>query len=168
MADDSIYERNKQYVAPGEHEYKTDLGDKEPEFQAWVKQNNVPFDLNAEIPDYDMRGFYKALQEGDPKAQEALNPNDKQMHFPDYWKTPYHHSFSNESQWADPAKAPKWNEKDQLVLPDGTVTYDERAEAIQKQQEKQQKNIALMQALKALLQRVKQPTQQPVQQQVPQ
>ena len=159
MADDSVYTRNQQYVAPGDHNYNTDLGDKEAEFQAWVKQNKVPFDPASQNADYDMRGFYKALQEGDPKAKESENANDKQMHFPDYWKTPYHKSFSDESQWADSKKAPKWNEQDQLVTPDGKVVYDERAEAVAKQQKKQQQTAALMVALKALLQRVKQPQQ---------
>jgi hypothetical protein len=156
MADDSIYQRNQQYVAPGEHTYKTDLGDSEADFQAWVKQNNVPFDLNEEIPDYDMRGFYKALNAGDPRAQEAVNPNDGKMHFPDYWKTPYHRAFSNESQWADPAKAPKWNDQDQLIDPSGKIVVDEKAEAVARQQKKQQQNAALIMALKALMQRVKQ------------
>jgi hypothetical protein len=159
MADDSVYARNQQWVAPGDHEYNTDLGGKEAEFQAWVKQNKVPFDSSAQNSDYDMRGFYKALQEGDPKAKEAVNPNDKQLHFPDYWKTPYHKSFSNESQWANEAKAPKWNEQDQLVTSDGKVVYDERAEAVARQQKKQEQNAKLILALKALMQRVKQPQQ---------
>ncbi len=162
MADNSVYARNQQYLAPGDHEYSTDLGDKEPAFQDWVQQNKVPFDPAAITPDYDMRGFYKALQEGDPKAKEAINPNDNQMHFPDYWKTPYHQSFSAESQWADPAKAPKWNEQDQLVTPEGKVVFDERALAIERQQKKQQQNAALMLALKALMARVKQPQGQQV------
>ncbi len=163
MADNLIYERNQQYLAPGDHQYNTDLGDKEVDFQNWVKQNKVPFDSSTQNSDYDMRGFYKALQEGDPKAQEAVNPNDNQMHFPDYWKTPYHQSFSNESQWADPKKAPKWNEQDQLITPDGKVVFDEKALAIERQQKKQQQNAALMMALKALMSRVKQPSQQQVQ-----
>ena len=74
-----------------------------------------------------MRGFYKAMLAGNSMATSAVNPNDQKLHYPDYWKTPYHKSFSNESQWADPAKAPRWNEKDQLVMPDGTVVFDERA-----------------------------------------
>ena len=165
VADESAYTRNQQWLAPGEHEYNTALGEQEPAFQAWVKQNKVPFDSNAQNSDYDMRGFYKALQEGDPKARQAINPNDNQMHFPDYWKTPYHQSFSNESQWADPQKAPKWNEQDQLVTPDGKVVFDEKAQAIAKQQQKQQQNMMLMMALKALLQRRQNTSQQ---QQVPQ
>lgn len=76
--------------------------------------------------DYDMRGFWKALQAGDPLAQAAIDPNDQRMHYPDYWKTPYHETFSAESQWADPKKAPSWNDKDQLVMPDGTVIFDDR------------------------------------------
>ena len=160
MADASTYERNQQWLAPGEHQYNTDLGDKEAAFQDWVKQNNVPFDPSTQNSDYDMRGFYKALQEGDPKAKEAVNPNDNQMHFPDYWKTPYHESFSDESQWADPKKAPKWNEQDQLVAPDGKVVFDEKARAIERQQKKQEQNAKLIMALKALMARVKQPAQQ--------
>ena len=165
MADESTYERNQQWLAPGQHEYNTDLGDQEDAFQAWVKQNKVPFDPNMQNSDYDMRGFYKALQEGDPKAKEAINPNDNKPHWPDYWKTPYHQSFSADSQWADPKKAPKWNESDQLVTPDGKVIVDEKAEAIARQQKKQQQNMMLMMALKGLMQQIKKPAQQ---QQVPQ
>jgi len=122
-----IYERNTQWLKPGEHSYNTDLGADEQEFRSWVQQNRVPFDPSAEISDYDMRGFYKALKSGDEKAKSAVDPNDQQLHYPDYWKTPYHQTFSAESQWADPQKAPKWNDKDQLVAPDGTVLFDDRA-----------------------------------------
>ena len=133
--------RLPDYVKPGDHTYNTDLGkDQELKFQAWVKENNVPFDVAAPVSDYDMRGFYKALQAGDEKAKEALNPNDKQMHFPDYWKTPYHKSFSAESQWADPKKAPRWNEQDQLVMPDGRVVFDEKKEALERTMKKQEEN----------------------------
>jgi hypothetical protein len=149
MAENDVFERNKKYLAPGDHSYTTDLGPHEPMFQDWVKQNNIPFDPSVPVSDYDMRGFWKALQEGDPRAQQAINPNDNQMHFPDYWKTPYHESFSAESQWADPAKAPKWNEKDQLILPDGTVIFDEKANALLKRKVKQKEKFDLMQKAKA-------------------
>ena len=69
-----------------------------------------------------MRGFYKALQNGDEMAKTAVDPHDKQIHFPDYWKTPYHETFSNESQWATKG-APSWNDQDQLVLPNGTILF---------------------------------------------
>ena len=96
------------------------------QFRNWVAQNNVPFDPNATAPqDYDMRGFYQGLQQGNPRAQSAVNPNDNRMHYPDNWKTPLHQSFSNESQWAG-AGAPGWNEQDQLVTPGGRIVADER------------------------------------------
>ena len=143
--------RLPDYAKPGK--YNTDLGapDAELKFQQWVKQNNIPFDPAAPVSDYDMRGFYQALQAGDPKAKEAFNANDGQMHFPDYWKTPYHESFSNESQWADTSKAPKWNDKDQLVTPDGKVVFDERDKATEKMASKNEENKSLLGDLKDLL-----------------
>jgi hypothetical protein len=47
------------------------------------------------------------------------------MHFPDFWKTPLHQTFSNESQWAPPT-APQWTPNDQLAQPNGRVLFDER------------------------------------------
>lgn len=144
--------RLPDYVKPGDHEYNTDLGkDQELKFQDWLKQNNIPFDAAAPVSDYDMRGFYKALQSGDPKAKEALNANDNQMHFPDYWKTPYHKSFSAESQWADPKKAPQWNDQDQLVMPDGRVVYDEKKEALERTFKKQEDNKKQLELLKKVI-----------------
>ncbi len=118
---------NPAWVRPGDHTFNTPLSLRdEITFNKWVQDNKVPFDAKAPISDYDMRGFWQGLQNGDPIAQSSVNPNDQQMHYPDYWKTPYHQSFSSDSQWASPL-APSWNEKDQLVAPDGTVIFDERA-----------------------------------------
>jgi hypothetical protein len=122
------YERNKAFAKKGE--YFTQLNPaSEAKFRAWLKANKVPFDPNAKITDYDMRGFWTALQTGSPLATTAINPNDKQLHFPDTWKTPYHESFSADSQWAVPGLAPKWNDLDQLVLPGGQIVFDEKAKA---------------------------------------
>lgn len=121
-----IYNRNSPYVSEGAGGFNTQLPPlQEMMFRNWVSQNKVPFDPGAGVTDYDMRGFWSALQGGHPKAVSAVNQNDGQMHYPDYWKTPYHESFSGDSQWAGP-NAPKWNDKDQLVAPDGKVIYDER------------------------------------------
>jgi hypothetical protein len=57
--------------------------------------------------DYDYRGWWQAAQAGDPRAVTKENLNDKQLHFSDVWKTPYHHSFSKDSQYASPT-APGW------------------------------------------------------------
>lgn len=97
-------------------------------FRQWVQHNNVPFNPDATTPqDYDMRGFYQGLQQGNPKAQSAIDPNDSRMHYPDFWKTPLHQTFSNESQWAPPS-APQWTPNDQLAS-DGRVLFDDRAQS---------------------------------------
>lgn len=103
--------------------YNTDIGGMEPAFRQWLKQNQVPFDPNARVSDYDMRGFYAGLQNGNPHATQGVDPNDKRMHYSDYWKTPLHQTFSNESQWAGP-NAPRWI-GDQLVAPGGRIQYDD-------------------------------------------
>lgn len=119
--------RNAQWVKPGPKVYNTPLKpDQEAAFRAWVAQNKVPFDPGVPISDYDMRGFWSALNAGNPIAKNAIDPNDGKLHYPDYWKTPLHKTFSNESQWALPT-APHWTDDDKLVTSDGTVLFDDRA-----------------------------------------
>ena len=89
----------------------------EQQFQSWVKQNNVPWQ-DSPTADYDMRGFWKAAQAGDPNAQQAAN-----SHFPDTYKTPYHKTFSNESKYAT-SSAPHWD-GDRLIDSSGKVIADE-------------------------------------------
>lgn len=122
------YARNQAYAKPGPYTtFLTPL--QELLFKLWIGANAVPFNPNAPGPqDYDMRGFWLAMQQNDPRAASAVNPNDQQIHYPDYWKTPYHESFSAESQWALPT-APTWNDKDQLVDKAGNVVFDEKAKA---------------------------------------
>lgn len=123
-----IAERNKAYTKEGASGFNTPLKPgEETKFRQWVGENKVPFDPDKKESDYDMRGFYRALQAGDKKATSAINPNDKKMHYPDWWKTPMHETFSRDSQWAT-SDAPTWNKKDQLVTKDGEVLYDERRE----------------------------------------
>lgn len=117
------YQRNKGWAKDGP--YFTELpADQERSFQQWVIDNKVPFDPSP-TADYDMRGYYQALQAGDPRAKTEVNKNDGKLHFTDPWKTPYHKSFSNESLHATDG-APAWNGQDQLVLPNGTIVLDER------------------------------------------
>lgn len=95
-------------------------------FRQWVVHNKVPFNPDASgLQDYDMRGFYQGLQQQNPKAQTAINANDNSLHFTDYWKTPQHQTFSNESQWAS-ATAPQWSPNDQLIAPSGKIVFDEK------------------------------------------
>lgn len=117
------YERNRAWAKPGNYNTKLSVL-QEGQFQQWLKQNNVEFDHTAPVTDYDMRGYWQALQAGDPRAASAIDPNDKQMHYPGYWKTPYSATFSNESQWAQP-NAPVWK-GDSYQLPNGHVIYDDK------------------------------------------
>jgi hypothetical protein len=111
--------------------YNTPLGQMDEfMFRNWVAQNNVPFNPDATAPqDYDMRGFYQGLQQGNPRARSGVNENDNRMHYSDYWKTPMHQTFSAESQWAGRG-APNWNEQDQLVSPGGRIVADERRQPL--------------------------------------
>lgn len=101
-------------------------------FQGWVKNNNVPFNANAQGPtDYDMRGYYQGLQNGNPMARPTeVNPNDNRPHYTDYYKTPMHQSFSAGSQWAGP-DAPQWANDHQLAAPNGRVIFDEKPSGFQ-------------------------------------
>lgn len=125
---EKIYQRNAPWIERGKHTYNTSLPPQsEKEFRKWVKKNKVSFDVHAELSDYDMRGFWLALTTGNPRAQTAIDPNDKRLHFPDYWKTPYDATFSNQSKWAVKSKAPHWTDDDKLVTPAGKVIWDDRA-----------------------------------------
>lgn len=135
--------RNQAYVTPGQHTYNTPLSaPDETKFRQWVADNNVPFDPNAKVSDYDMRGLWKTSQDPDAwkQLQESgkvpedmapagtkIDPNDGKPHYPDYWKTPFHQTFSNESQWATP-NAPHWTPDDKLVASDGKVVFDDKAQ----------------------------------------
>lgn len=120
------YQRNEAWLRPGAAGFNTVLSpDQETLFRQWLAANKVPFNPMAGVTDYDMRGFWQAMQRGDPVAKSAINPNDKQIHFPDFWKTPYSPTFSAESQWADPKKAPVW--KGHLYqLPNGKVLWNDK------------------------------------------
>lgn len=92
-------------------------------FNEWRLANNVPYDPSP-YADYDMPGFFKGLMTGDPHAQSGVSSVDGQIHYSDYWKTPYHQSFSSESQYALPG-APQWNQYNQLIDKYGQTVYDE-------------------------------------------
>lgn len=95
------------------------------QFRNWAASNNVPFNPDQPVSDYDMRGFYQASQQQQPGVTTAVNPNDGLLHFTDRFKTPQHASFSNESQWAGP-NAPRWINDSQLASPGGRILFDER------------------------------------------
>jgi hypothetical protein len=68
----------------------------------WVKQRGIT-DADSPQAYYDYRGFWKAMQDGNPLAVQSA----KTGHWPDLWKLPGHPNFSNESIYAS-ADAPHW------------------------------------------------------------
>lgn len=114
------------FAVPGSYDTKLDPL-RELLFRQWVQQNNVPFDANAKAPtDYDMRGYFQGVQQGNPMARSTeTNANDGKPHYTDYYKTPLHQTFSAESQWAGP-NAPQWVNDSQLAAPNGKVVFDEK------------------------------------------
>lgn len=114
-------------AAAGPRPYQTKLPpEQEREFRLWLSVSKAPFDPSPKA-DYDMRGYWRALRTGDPRAATATSPGDKQTHYPDTWKTPYHKTFSNESIYAPPGLvAPRWI-GGVLVSSEGRIIADERS-----------------------------------------
>src|SRR4030095_4874863 len=130
----SAFERNRAYVREGASDFNTWLPrEDEKKFLEWIKENDVQFDPKATVSDYDMRGYWQAFTDPrhphhDKARPPQQNPNDNKPHFTDYWKTPYHQSFSADSKWAN-REAPRWNKQDQLVDKTGKVVFDERRQS---------------------------------------
>lgn len=128
---EETFARNKQFAKPGPYETKLQPQE-EQAFRQWVQQNNINW--TPDDKSYDMRGFWKAMQQGDPRAVSSPNPDDidpktkqPRMHFPDVWKTPYEATFSNQSMYALPS-APSWEQTGQrwqYMRPGGQVIYDD-------------------------------------------
>lgn len=114
---------HQPYTAPG-WQMTTLPPDQEAQFRQWLSANQVPFNPNDQVADYDMRGYWRDIA-ASGGTQTQVNPNDHQLHFPDTYKTPYHRSFSAESRNAAPG-APNWINDHQLALPSGKVIFDER------------------------------------------
>jgi hypothetical protein len=110
--------------------YRTRLSlDDELRFRQWVKTDKVPFDDSPQS-DYDMRGYWKARESGDPEAGTKISAFDNAPHYPDKWKTPYHKTFSKESVYST-ENAPQW-QGDKLKDKLGTVLADETPRKSQK------------------------------------
>lgn len=108
--------------------YQTNLSpQQQAQFALWAAQNNVPVDL-SKASDYDMTGFYQAMQQG--QAASAVSPVDNRMHYTDTFKTPLHETLSAESKYAPPG-APSW-QGNMLVNPNGTPNAIELPSGVEK------------------------------------
>ena len=131
----SLLDRNKGYAKKDWSPTMFKSDKEEEQFLQWVAQqaskedprrpgmfsNYKPDDA---FPDYDMRGFYKDLKAGKQTAVSGVSPLDGRVHGSDYYKTPYHESFSSESQWATKG-APSW-QGNKLVSPTGQLVYEDK------------------------------------------
>lgn len=98
----------------------------EAKFRQWLVDNKVPFNPNVVVSDYDMRGYWQAHERGQPMAADTqMNANDGKPHYTDYYKTPFHQTFSQDSQWSEP-NSPFWFNDHQLGTDNGRVLYDEK------------------------------------------
>ena len=100
--------------------YQTNLNPiQQMQFAKWAAENNIPVDLSKKS-DYDMPGFFKANQAGNPDATSGISNVDNKLHFTDKFKTPLHETVSNESQYA-PEGAPHWEGNSQYT-PEGNLS----------------------------------------------
>ncbi len=119
QAPEVSYGFNRPWAKAGPYTTKLAPAD-EAKFQQWVKQNKVPWQ-DTPTSDYDMRGYWQAMQQGNATQQHSNF--DGTMHYPDTWKTPYSGVFSRESMYATP-EAPRWV-GDRLVTRHGQIVTDE-------------------------------------------
>jgi hypothetical protein len=95
------FQHNQQFAQPGP--YHTQLSPQEEQsFREWVQKRGVPFNPDAPISDYDMRGFWKEQ----PEKAKTWRAGS---HFPDTYKTPYDTTFSAESKYAKPNTPFTWD-----------------------------------------------------------
>lgn len=115
---EAAYAHNISFAEPIGGSFFTSLPDPEENaFRDWVKRNHVPFDVDAAIADYDMRGYWKAT---------GGNWSGKGAHFPDTWKTPYDTTFSDQSRYATSGCPFKWHGEILIDERDGQVIFNEQ------------------------------------------
>ena len=116
--DKSISSPFTTILSPEEEEsygdFSAQLGEEHP---LWDKD-----DFISPASDYDYRGLFR-----DSQAQKgSMDTNDGEIHFTDKYKTPYHESFSRESQYATP-DAPFWLKNRYLIdQKTGETLFDDK------------------------------------------
>lgn len=79
-----------------------------------MKRYRIPFDVNARVVDYDMRGYWRANR----TATHQLG-----QHFPDTYKTPYDTTFSRESKYATRDNPFEWKGDELIDLRTGAIVF---------------------------------------------
>lgn len=116
---DAAFAHNRAFAKPSSSNYQTDLSpEQEQQFRAWVKDNKVPFDPDAKNIDYDMRGYWLAMNNGQVAKWAGGN-----THFPDTFKTPFDTTFSAESQYATADNPFKWQGDNLIDTRNGQLIF---------------------------------------------
>jgi hypothetical protein len=133
---------NEQELLSGVNPFGTNLKpEAEKEFASFAKNiQQLP------TPDFDLRGLFKEAKGkglvdkilgGQETELGGINPTTQTFHFTDKFKTPFHKSFSRESQFAT-KDAPRWVQNEdqsfRLVDANNKTLIDERDEAKLEQQ----------------------------------
>lgn len=120
----AAYAHNRPFALPpidrGSGPYQTPLSDaNEAKFRAWVKREQIWFNPNAAITDYDMRGYW--LSVGGPKTGGPIHAQG--VHFTDRFKTPYDTTFSRESMYATSNNPFRWKGDDLIDARTGQLIF---------------------------------------------
>lgn len=107
------YQHNAPFATEGPYQTKLSAS-QEQQFRQWVKSNRVPFDPDAGVVDYDMRGYWR-------DTGGAWSGGS--THFPDTYKTPYDTTFSAESKYARPGTPFVWRGDDLIDTRDGSLVF---------------------------------------------
>jgi len=114
----AAYVHNAPFAQASSTHYQTKLTpQQEVQFRQWVAKNRVPFNPNAVLTDYDMRGYWKANQ------AHLWHGTAGVTHFPDLYKTPYDTTFSGESMYAKPRTPFVWRGNTLVDERDGQVIF---------------------------------------------
>lgn len=105
------YRHNRPFATAGPYQTALDPN-RERAFRGWVQANQVPFDPNAPVVDYDMRGFW-----------QDTGGAWKGGHFPDTYKTPFDTTFSKESKYATPNCPFVWQGDNLVDLRNGQLIF---------------------------------------------
>jgi len=108
---DAAYRHNAPFATQGPYQTQLSAQD-EKAFRSWVSTNRVPFDPDANVVDYDMRGYWK-----DNGGKWSGG------HFPDTYKTPYDTTFSGESKYAKPGTPFVWRGDSLIDTRDGSLIF---------------------------------------------
>lgn len=113
------FQHNRPFAVPSQTNYQTVLTPgMENQFRQWVRSSKAAFDVNAQIVDYDMRGYWLEMY-----TNGSLKPSAPPF-YPDTYKTPYDTTFSQQSKYATSDNPFKWVDGATMIdTRDGSIVF---------------------------------------------